>query len=825
MKIYLGNTKIGAALGTNKVRFNNFVKPVQTDVTPPAIVGSPIIDQVTSTSFRVTWTLDEGSQGQIEYGTSISYGNFTTKEFDYLTTHVQTISGLTPGTEYHFRILGQDIAGNILTGPDETQTTSGADVTPPSIIVGPDESNITSSSAVITWQLDEAGTGQVEYGLTDSYGETSTLESSFITSHSRTITGLTPNTLYHYRVIGEDAASNSYTGSDQTFTSAETGDTFIPCTPSGGSTYNPTSAADISNPANAGRTAVITNSFSATSTTFAANQDIVPGGGIISGTNINLNGACIQDDFSPLFNSSVTFTSVYENSRLSPEAFGAVGNGSTNDNAAINALINNCSYAIGDPTSTYVKNNPSTYTRAGLFNWNMNGATVEVTSAAGFNTAAVTTDYVFTFGASNGTNNLSVVIFDGIFDCNNVYGRLFRFNGQPIVSVNDNIIRNLYATTTYRCIGVYIDHDNLDNSGIESIEFRRNTIHNLVAEGDGNFNNSPAGVCKAWWYDLDGWSNASLNFTITHEDNVVYDIIGDDAEGFYCTGGPSVNSATWLLNREHYYNCTRRVIKVNCSNFTLQNSTMEEMDNSLFLSAQQVGSMIDFFREGSFIENIVVDNNTIKNRDGQDIHYWLLAFTECRNVTVTDNIFSALSPGNFNGIRLGSNTGSYAGYLENISIQNNTLNNLGFQLMSQYSPADLIDISNNDINYTTTSWNSNTAIIRAVNPTGTRGNIDFDTNTIIINIPSSTSFFNGIIYSAGSLYTNVTINNCTITYANSTITRPFGYIQGNFGNTNTISNTTIIGDVGTEALVVTGATQNPVITNSFGDGATPITVQ
>jgi flagellar hook assembly protein FlgD len=58
----------------------------------------------------------------------------------------------------------------------------------------------------------------VEYGTTVSYGQSTTLDSSFIASHSVTLSGLSLETQYHYRVISKDTNDNTGTGSDGTFT-------------------------------------------------------------------------------------------------------------------------------------------------------------------------------------------------------------------------------------------------------------------------------------------------------------------------------------------------------------------------------------------------------------------------------------------------------------------------------------------------------------------------------------------------------------------------------------------------------------------------------
>lgn len=93
-----------------------------------------------------------------------------------------------------------------------------SDVTAPTITAGPTESELTGTSVKIDWSLSEGGTGQIEYGLTTGYGSTTTIETSYLTRHIQVISGLSPGTTYHYRVIGQDPSSNAYTGTDGTFT-------------------------------------------------------------------------------------------------------------------------------------------------------------------------------------------------------------------------------------------------------------------------------------------------------------------------------------------------------------------------------------------------------------------------------------------------------------------------------------------------------------------------------------------------------------------------------------------------------------------------------
>src|SRR5207247_2433851 len=92
-----------------------------------------------------------------------------------------------------------------------------ADTTAPKITsVG--ASAVTHEAATITWTTDEGADGQVEYGTTSTYGTATPISSTFVTSHSIVLSGLTPTTGYHYRVKSRDGWGNLAVSGDFTFT-------------------------------------------------------------------------------------------------------------------------------------------------------------------------------------------------------------------------------------------------------------------------------------------------------------------------------------------------------------------------------------------------------------------------------------------------------------------------------------------------------------------------------------------------------------------------------------------------------------------------------
>jgi chitodextrinase len=106
-----------------------------------------------------------------------------------------------------------------------------SDTTPP-VASNIAASNITQNSATITWTTNEPADSLVRYGLTTSYTAQSTLDTSLLTSHSITLTGLSANTTYNYRVDSRDGSGNLTTSANFTFTTqAAATDTQAPSTP------------------------------------------------------------------------------------------------------------------------------------------------------------------------------------------------------------------------------------------------------------------------------------------------------------------------------------------------------------------------------------------------------------------------------------------------------------------------------------------------------------------------------------------------------------------------------------------------------------------
>src|SRR5690242_191426 len=92
----------------------------------------------------------------------------------------------------------QDQAGNWSAAVSDTIS---LDTTAPAISAVA-TGNYTGSSVTITWTTNEPATSQVDYGTgaPPNYASTTALDPALSTSHSVTLSGLAPDSLYNYRV-------------------------------------------------------------------------------------------------------------------------------------------------------------------------------------------------------------------------------------------------------------------------------------------------------------------------------------------------------------------------------------------------------------------------------------------------------------------------------------------------------------------------------------------------------------------------------------------------------------------------------------------------
>ncbi len=199
--------------------------PVVQIVTPPADRTAPAISGVANLSLSVAegtiiWTTDELAVSHLEYGTTESYGTQATLDASVLLAHTAILTGLSANTTYYYCIHATDLAGNTANSCGHSFATAAhaviADTTAPDVTLIT-EGSLTTTSATITFTTSEVGNARIEYGTTAGYGETTALDTNLALTHAVTISHLTPNTTYHYRIISSDEAGNETITPDETF--------------------------------------------------------------------------------------------------------------------------------------------------------------------------------------------------------------------------------------------------------------------------------------------------------------------------------------------------------------------------------------------------------------------------------------------------------------------------------------------------------------------------------------------------------------------------------------------------------------------------------
>jgi len=191
---------------------------------PAATTGSA--GPVTSISATLNGTVNPGMVSTayfFEYGTSTAYGQTTEiKSAGSGSSDLPvsaTITGLSINTTYHYRLTAENSDGTSY-GEDSVFATLPL---PPTVTTG-EAGSVTSSSAILNGMVNPSSASTnyfFEYGTSTAYGLTTETKSagsgSSDLSVSATITGLSVNTTYHYRLTAENRGGPSY-GEDRSLT-------------------------------------------------------------------------------------------------------------------------------------------------------------------------------------------------------------------------------------------------------------------------------------------------------------------------------------------------------------------------------------------------------------------------------------------------------------------------------------------------------------------------------------------------------------------------------------------------------------------------------
>jgi uncharacterized protein (TIGR02145 family) len=216
-----GGTKLG-----NEVTFSTI-----SDTPVPPTVTTTAVTSVTSNSAVCGGNVSsEGGVSVTERGVcwSISINplitNYRTIDSNGSGDFLSNITGLLPGSTYYVRAYATNSQGTSYGSPEYTFITCRAPLATTN-----DATNLGASKATLNGQVNANSVNDsvtkitFEYGTTVSYGITvvatpDTLKRTSNKAVSAGVTGLTPNTVYHYRVKAVNCGGTIY-GDDKTFTS------------------------------------------------------------------------------------------------------------------------------------------------------------------------------------------------------------------------------------------------------------------------------------------------------------------------------------------------------------------------------------------------------------------------------------------------------------------------------------------------------------------------------------------------------------------------------------------------------------------------------
>ncbi|MFN0158705.1 MAG: immunoglobulin domain-containing protein [Bacteroidota bacterium] len=147
----------------------------------------------------------------------------TPNQVTYATGQVVTLTAQ-PISGWLFDIWSGDVTGN--TNPTTISMNGNRSVTATFIgeNVPPVISNITrsvtSGHATVRWTTNEPATSSVSYGPTAAYENGTVSNPALVTQHETVLTGLSPGSLYHFRISSSDGNNNTSQSGDSIFTTS-----------------------------------------------------------------------------------------------------------------------------------------------------------------------------------------------------------------------------------------------------------------------------------------------------------------------------------------------------------------------------------------------------------------------------------------------------------------------------------------------------------------------------------------------------------------------------------------------------------------------------
>jgi hypothetical protein len=197
------------------------VTPTITATPIPAVVQDVSTSSITRSSATVTWTSNAPASSEVDYAVLTGGAPATRVDQSLVTAHRVVLTGLQPGVTYRFGVRSVTAAGASSVSLQDVFTTAPFGTGPEVVDLAP--GRVTSTTASLTWATSTGNVAQVEYGTTSNYGQFTLLKIFPGPAQDMTLTGLLPNTAYHFRVKAWDAQGGLGASADALFSTAPAG--------------------------------------------------------------------------------------------------------------------------------------------------------------------------------------------------------------------------------------------------------------------------------------------------------------------------------------------------------------------------------------------------------------------------------------------------------------------------------------------------------------------------------------------------------------------------------------------------------------------------
>jgi exo-poly-alpha-galacturonosidase len=163
-------------------------------MTGPVIANNSVVDATSAAngqSVDLSWTAATDQSGTVKYGVDTYVGDTMVDTFDGKTTNACTVSGLSAGVTYTFKIYASDATGNrTLLGEKQCTTTGTKDTV---AITAPADSTVTTSNPIYTC----AQAAWAPAAITDAR----------VRGYKVYVNGTLNETIYNYQIPGGAAAT------------------------------------------------------------------------------------------------------------------------------------------------------------------------------------------------------------------------------------------------------------------------------------------------------------------------------------------------------------------------------------------------------------------------------------------------------------------------------------------------------------------------------------------------------------------------------------------------------------------------------------------